>query len=409
MSRILAVIVSLLVGLVAGGTGVYYWRHLDALRANPPATAETGHEPHTSNDDHAGHADAVELSAEAIRECGIEMAEAARGVLETVLTLPGEITLNADRVAHIVPRVSGQVREVRKTVGDAVAAGEVLAVLESRELAEAKAADLSAEARLKLAESQFQRIEGLWKQKLSSEQQYQEALQALEEARIVHRETMSKLHALGLNHDELNALPTENDANFSRYELKAPFAATVVDKHAALGEVHDTGSDLFVLADLQTVWVDVTVYPQDVARVQIGSKLRVLAGGPDGRPVTTDGTIRYVSPLIRESTRTGLARAEIANPTGFWRPGLFVTAEIVTSQKEVSVLVPSDCIQIFEGRQVIFVAHAGQFEPRPVATGRSNRTHTEITSGLRPGEAYVTRGAVMLKAELSKGTGEHEH
>lgn len=417
MSKVLIAIVSLLIGLACGGAGYYYWQRPAAHPHEPPKEVDTCCDPFETvtaegeHDEHQAHEDAVELSAEAIREYGIATAEATGGQLESVLTLPGEIALNTDRVAHIVPRVGGLVRAVRKTLGDTVTAGEVLAVLESRELAEAKTADLSAEARLKLAEGQFKRIQGLQEQKLSSEQQYQEALHALEEARIVHRETIARLHALGLTHEQVSSLPDQDDADFSRYELKAPFAATVVDKHAALGELHGSGSELFVLADLSTVWVDVAVYPRDAARVQVGAKLRVLAdvGAADCAPMAAEGTIHYVSPIMRESTRTGLARAEIANTSGCWRPGLFVTVEIVAGQEAARVLVPSDCIQTVDGGPVIFVAHEGKFEARPVTLGRSGLAQTEIKAGLEPGEQYITQGAVYLKAELSKGAGGHEH
>ncbi|HOV77528.1 MAG TPA: efflux RND transporter periplasmic adaptor subunit, partial [Sedimentisphaerales bacterium] len=175
------------------------------------------------------------------------------------------------------------------------------------------------------------------------------------------------------------------------------------------GEVHDGSSDVFVLADLSTMWVDITIYSEDAAHVQAGSKVRLSAPGPDGKPARVEGTIFYVSPIMRESTRTGVARALIANDKYLWKPGLFVTAEIIFGQEDVAVLVPNDAIQTIENQPVLFVAEKDEFEKRPVTLGKDSDTYSQVTSGLKPGERYVTKGAFILKAELGKGTGEHEH
>lgn len=366
-----------------------------------------GHAEHGANE--AGHSDCIKLSEEAIRRFGIETAKAEGGKIEQQLVLPGEIVLNTDRVAHIVPRVAGMVREVRKSAGDRVEPGEVLAVLESRELAEARAADLTAEARLKLAETDYRRVETLWNQKLVSEKQYLEAQQSVEQARIGHRETMAKLHALGLAHDELGEPSEQDQAVLARYEVKAPFAGTVVERHATLGEVHDSSSTLFVIADLATVWADITVYAQDTARIQVGDEVRLKVSVNGGAEQSTAGKVFYISPTLREATRTGLARAVIQNERQQWRPGMFVTAEMVVGVEEAQVVVPHEAVQKVEGESVVFVADEDGFEKRPVEVGKTGRDTVQIASGLNQGEPYVSKGAFILKAELSKGEGGHEH
>lgn len=415
---LITMLVVLPLGLLGGAGAMYVWLskghtepHTDAHPGEREEEGQ-GHEEagHAGEEGHDEHAEGrVKLSEEAIKQFGVQVVEATGGKLEQTLKLPAEIALNADRVAHVVPRVTGMIREVHKNVGDKVDAGELMAVMESRELAEAKAADLAAEARLKLAESNFKRIEGLLAKKIAPEQEYYEARQKLEEAQIAHRETIAKLHALGLDHDEVNAVGKQDNASFSRYEIHAPFAGHVVEKHVALGELHDSGSDVFVVADLSNVWVDITTYPQDAAQVQPGARVRMTAPGPGGRPITAEGTISYTSPIIRESTRTGLARAVITNDKLAWKPGLFVTADILVGSEDVSILVPNEAIQTMENQTVVFVAEDDEFEKRPVVVGEVNETHAALVSGIKPGERYVAKGAFILKAELSKGTGEHEH
>ena len=128
------------------------------------------HEQHEKDDDewHDEHEDIVRLSTSEIEEFGIEILTASAGQLPVHVELAGEIVINPDRLAHIVPRVPGVARAVYKQLGDRVKAGEVLAMLESRELSELKSAYLVAKARMVLAQTTFAREEELWKSSISS-------------------------------------------------------------------------------------------------------------------------------------------------------------------------------------------------------------------------------------------------
>ncbi|TYO95016.1 cobalt-zinc-cadmium efflux system membrane fusion protein [Geothermobacter ehrlichii] len=299
-----------------------------------------------------------------------------------------------------VPPVPGIVREVRKKLGDRVRAGEVMAVLESRELADAKAEYLAARERLALAQANFSREERLWKKKISAEQEYLNARQALAEARINLRSAEQKLHALGLSEIYLKKLPQHPEQTYTRYEVRAPFDGTVIQKHISLGEALSDTSEAFVVADLSTVWADINVYQKDLARVRKGQKVVIDLG--HGIP-TVSRTLSYVGPLVGEETRTALARAVLPNPHGDLRPGMFITARVATDSTEVPLLVPKSALQTLEGRTVVFVLDEDGFEPRPVTIGRQNGLQVEIVNGLKAGEKYASTGAFTLKAQLSKG------
>jgi cobalt-zinc-cadmium efflux system membrane fusion protein len=417
-------VVALLLGIAAGAAGTYgYLRSKNsALRpVTKPEADDDAHgmqDKHGSQNDHDDHMhaegaehqhheeDLVKLDPEVAKRAGIEVAEAGSGKLQSNLTLPGEIVINADALAHIVPRAGGIAHEVRKSLGNRVVAGEVMAVLDSRELAEAKAADLAAEARLALAEANLERLEGLRAEKIVAEQQYLEARQRLAEAQIEHRTTEVKLHAFGLSDEQVRSLAQEPDTLFSRYEITAPFSGEVFEKHLTLGEVVTAETDVFVVADLSTVWADITVYSQDLPFVEVSDEVIIRAQGSEGEQ---RGRIIYVSAMVDEGTRTGRARAQLANDDRRWRPGMFVTAELVLEADEVPVLVPDDAIQTIDNRPILFIEERGGFEPRRVVLGRSDGRHWEILAGLVPGDRYVIRGAFVLKAELGKGTAEHEH
>jgi len=406
-SKKAAVIITVaLLGVILASWAVrLYWAQAGSMSTE--AQVEHAGDRQGGSEEH-GEEKVVKLSDDEMKEFGIEVGTAGPGKLQIFVSLPGEIVANADRLAHVVPRVPGVVREVRKTLGDRVRAREAMAVLESSELADAKAAFLAARERVELAKANFAREEGLWKKRISSEQEYLEAKQALSETLIEQRSAEQKLHALGFSDEYLAQMPKHPDVSFTRYEILAPFDGVVIEKHISLGEVLKDDERAFIIADLSNVWVDLRVYQKDLPYVREGQPVIISAGRgiPDAR-----GTISYLSPVVGEETRTALARVVLPNTDGLWRPGLFITGKIVVKNLAVPLLVPKTALQTVEGETSIFVKTADGFEPKPVILGRVNETHVEIASGITPGQRYVTRGAFVLKAQLSKEAfgGGHGH
>ena len=371
--------------------------------------ASCGGSPETPRKEEAKHKDGeheartVKVSDEQVATLGIKLVTVGPGALRSYLDLPGEVVFDPERVAHVVPRVPGIVREVRKVLGDRVRAGEVLAVLESRELAQAKAAYLARLSRLKLFEANHQREEILWKeQKISSEQEYLNARQALEEARIELRAAEHQLHALGLSHDSIERLPQAADDVLTQYQITAPMDGVVIAKHAARGEALVAESDAFTIADPSKVWVYLTVFGKDLALATPGKK--VVIGAAKGAVRTADGVIDYVSPAVDEKTRTAKARVVLDNADGNWRPGTFVTGHLLVEEVEAALVVPASCLQVVKDETVAFVRTraGGGFEVHAVKTGRRTETDVEVLSGLAAGQAVVKDGSFSLKSELEK-------
>jgi len=390
---------SLFSGLAAGNNG----------SATEAATKNHSSEKQNEHEGHKEHEDVVRLSAKKLKEFGVEISVAGPGKLAAYATLPGEVKVNADMQAHVVPRVAGIVREVRKNLGDRVKPGEVMAVIDSRELSDAKAYYLASRERLELAIANYDREERLWKKKISPEQDYLNARQALAEARINMRSAEQKLHALGFSDEYLKKLPEHPDASFTRYEITAPFEGAVIEKHIALGEAVKEDASVFVVADLSRVWVDLSVYQKDLPYVRKGSKVTITAG--HGIP-DASGVISYVGPIVGEQTRTALARVVLSNRKGVWRPGLFVNGKIEIDQTNVSVLIPKTALQTFENQTVVFAKTGDSFKPVAVTLGRSDETSVEIISGITQGQAYVSKGGFTLKSELMKesfGGEGHSH
>ncbi|MDD8042159.1 MAG: efflux RND transporter periplasmic adaptor subunit [Verrucomicrobiota bacterium] len=360
-----------------------------------------GHDEQAEEEGEEGHAeDVVRLSDAELREFGITLKTAQGGALNQYTELPGEIVLNADRIAHVVPRVPGIVRDVLVTVGDAVEKGELLAVLESRQLADAKASYLAAIEREKLAQANFQREERLWETKVTSEQEYLDARQVLAETLIAKSSAEQQLHALGFNENDLKELASSEHASFTHYTITAPFSGTVIEKHITFGENVGDDVDVFTIADLSTVWVNVNIYQKDLVSIRKGQTVEIEIG--HGIP-SAEGTIAWVGPQVDEGTRTATARIELPNPDGSLRPGLFVTAKVAVGSLPAEIVVPKTALQTFEGKTVVFVRTDEGFEPHPVELGRQNGATAEVISGILPGQTYAAKGSFTLKAQLSKG------
>ncbi|MDX3740280.1 efflux RND transporter periplasmic adaptor subunit [Pseudomonas sp.] len=358
-----------------------------------------GHAAEQAAEGHAeeGHGEEegqLHLSIAQIETAGVQLAAAGPRELGTAISFPGEIRFDEDRTAHVVPRVPGVVEAVQAELGQAVRRGQVLAVIASQQISDLRSEQQAAQRRLELARLTFQREQQLWQERISAEQDYLQARQALQEAEIALANARQKVAAVG---------PAGAG---NRYELRAPFDAVVVEKHLTVGEVVDATSNAFTLSDLSRVWATFAVAPRDLDKVVTGRDVTVSA--PDlGAQV--QGKVNYVGSLLGEQNRAATVRATLANPNGAWRPGLFVNVAVSVDRFDAAVAVPESALQTWEAQTVVFARTAEGFEARPVKTGRRDAGQVEITSGLAAGTQVAAAGSFVLKSELGKGLAEHSH
>lgn len=302
------------------------------VRGGEEALGQEDHEhENEGTEEHEAHAAEEEgrvvLTAAQRQAVGLTLAAASFREIPIVQELPGEIAVNADRLAHIVPRFSGIAREVRKNLGDTVKEGEVLAVIEANE-------------------------------------------------------------------------------SLALYEVKSLIAGTVIEKHITLGEFVSDEQDIYVVADLSSVWANVTVYARDLERIRVGQAAKITAAGISDK---AEGKIDYIDPVVGEATRTSIARIVLPNPRRVWRPGLFVTAHVRTDIASADLVVPDKAIQTVRGRSVVFVEDGDGFRLQPVGMGRTDGEWTEIVSGLSPGARVAVENSFILKSELLKSEAGHGH
>jgi cobalt-zinc-cadmium efflux system membrane fusion protein len=198
----------------------------------------------------------------------------------------------------------------------------------------------------------------------------------------------------------------ESNHSLTVYDLKAPISGTVIDRQISLGEYASEQKPSFVVADLSTIWVDLSIYRQDLNRVRTGDEVLI---DPDDGSADIKGHISYVAPIGSSDTQTAIARIILANKDGRLRPGLFVTARLVLAKRNVPVAVRAGAIQTLENKTVVFVREGGdKIEARPVALGESDARFVEVRAGLSAGEPYVAENSFVVKAEMGKAEAEHD-
>ncbi len=451
------------------------------------------------NDPNPGHAeryedgdehgeDLIRLTSEQLHEAGVVLAPLAGGTIATHLTLPAEIGFNTDNLVHVTPRVPGIVAEVHAFIGDEVVQGQLLGVIDSPDLGQAKieyltalqalsvaqadldrqriistnteallgvlkaepslealqaeAADLrigenkgrliSAYARLQSARANYQREQTLRTQNLSTQADLLAAQEAynsavaeylavyedidfryhadLMQAQRAFRVTESavsntdrRLHLLGLSQDQIDVIQAEPDTAISRYELHAPIAGRIVAKHLSIGEKVEE-EPAYIIADLSTVWLNISVYAKYLDQIHEGQPISVTAGDRHAA-----GTISYVSSTLLEATRTVIARMVLDNRERRWRPGEFVTVHVETGRVAVDRAVPVEAVQVYEGAQVVFVQEERGIRPHPVQIGRRNDELAELLDGPPVGARIVVKNSFLIKAELGKSAAGHGH
>jgi len=196
----------------------------------------------------------------------------------------------------------------------------------------------------------------------------------------------------------------ESNESLQTYNVVAPLTGVVTARQANSGE--QTGErSLFTVADLSTVWVELSLFPRDLPKVRVGQTVRVK--GADSN-FTAEGKVVYVAPFGTSANQTLTARVLLSNPDRKWAPGLYVTAEVTVGTAAVPLAVSTAALQTFQGKTVVFVQTDEGFEPRSLRVGRSDGQFTEVLSGVKAGETYATHNSFILKAELGKSEAAEE-
>lgn len=369
--------------------------------------AEGGHEEDQHEQD--THEQTITLTQAQLTAQQIQLARVSLGNIAKTIQLPARLMLNSDQQAHISAGFAGRVQQVHVQVGQQVQQGQPLATLVVPELIDMQSNLKVLQSQRALANSAYQREKKLWQQGISAKQDYLQAKNDDEQANTTLQAAQARLHAYGAN-----------ASSAGRFVVKAPIAGVISSKDLVMGESIQTTDQLFVLDQLDQLWVEFVV-PDDLAD-SLNSQQRLKLTVPHiEQPYYAK--FMYLTPSADTQTGRYLARASVANKQLKLRPNQQVLVDIeslaASAAKSASaattLVINTKAVQQLAQADVVFVAkpHGNNFEltPRKVQLGNksNDQTQVEVLAGLSAGEQYVTQGSFILKSELQKGEASHEH
>jgi cobalt-zinc-cadmium efflux system membrane fusion protein len=341
-------------------------------------------------------------SAEIARSIGLESEPVRREALHQTLVVNAEVVYDATKFARLSSRAAGVIVEVRKNVGQAVAQGEILAIVDSADLGSAKAALLDAIATVRLWEKNDRREQTLRGQGIGTEREALESETRLAESRIELARAQQRLRNLGLAETQIEELQSSQGTS-SLLELAAPFDGVVVERAATVGEVVDSSKSLLTVADISRMWAMLDLAQAHLQHVRLGQSVVLTIDGLRGEAFA--GGVTAIGTEVDPRTRTIKARAEVDNGRGLLRANSFGRAEISIRNGEPALLVPKAAVQWDGCCNVVFVGESQtRFRPRKLRLGCESGDFYEVLEGLKGDEAVVTQGSFLLKTEILKGS-----
>lgn len=378
-----------------------------AIRKKKKAAIKKKESIKKKKEGHEGHDEAgsIKMTVEVQKQNGVVVAVAKKQPIAGMISATGKVEANADRIAHVSPRISGKIVAVKASLGDSVASGQSLATLDSIELGEALNRYQQSKTKLALAQSNMDRIKALVEKKIAARKDIFQAETDYKTAQTELHTDEERLSLYGISASDLKG----DGHKKPRLPVRSPIGGIITEKHAIVGELADPSKSLYTVADLSSVWVLVDIHEKDLAKVRRGQPAIVSVGAyPDQK---LKGRITYIADLVDETTRTVKARIEVPNPGRKLKPEMFATVQLALSADAPPVLaVPEDAVQDLDGKKVVFVAeNETEFAARQVQAGRVSGGMVEIVFGLKDGERYAIKGAFILKSELKKGEVVDEH
>lgn len=280
-------------------------------------------------------------------------------------------TLQADEMVQVKPEIEGRVARVAFREGDAVTKGDVLFELEGAKL---RAAAAAAEALAFKAQNNLQRSRQLREQHTISQQELDDLEAGYKEARA------------------LWVLASERLADAT---IHSPLTGFISERLVSEGQYVEKGQTLVTVVDSDPMKIEFAVPERHLAVVQDGQEVTVLVAAVPDRSFT--GRVFFIDPRVDASTRTVKLKAQIPNPDGALRAGLFANAELIVGRREQAVVVPEQAVVPAIDKLTVFVVQDGVAKRRQVTVGARLAGQVEITSGLQPGETVVIAGQQKLQ------------
>ncbi|MGO9514949.1 MAG: efflux RND transporter periplasmic adaptor subunit [Steroidobacteraceae bacterium] len=312
---------------------------------------------------------------------------AAAQPVSAKLVLPAVVESNPARTAAVLPALGGRVLELKVALGERVVRGQVLAVIDSPDLAQAYDDNDKAADAFKLAEKILARQKEQSKIGTASEQDLDQAKSNYRQAEAEYIRTQAHLKTLGVSAD---TKPSRR-----LLTVTAPVSGGITTLAVTPGTIiNDPTQSIMTIADLSTIWVTAMVPEKDVAAISKNQDAEVsLMAYPDR---VLHGKVLFVSDVIEPDSRRNKVRIAFANADYTLKPNMFATVTLLGTQRS-HIVLPSSALLMNNDRTTVFVAVAPwTFERRAVDPELEEGTSVAIRSGINAGDQVVVKGGILL-------------
>lgn len=316
--------------------------------------------------------------------------------LRDSLRVPARVELDRRRLAHIGASVSGRVVEIRRSLGDDVKKGDLLAVLNSAELGTAQSDYLKAISKLKLRQSAYNRAKQLYENGIIAVANLQQRQNELSEAEVDLDTSRDHLKVMGMSDPAITDLGARGTIK-SLSPITATLTGTVIERNITLGQVVQPSDSVFTVSDLSHVWLVADVSERNAQWAREGDEAEAeIAALPGKRFI---GRLIYIGDVIDPDTRTMTVRMDLPNPADIIKPNMLATL-LIRKQGTQEAVVPLEAVIREGNRDHVFVQTGkDQFSLRPVQLGDPEGSVRAVIKGLSVGERIVSTGSFHLNNE----------
>ncbi|MBN2071588.1 MAG: efflux RND transporter periplasmic adaptor subunit [Candidatus Krumholzibacteriota bacterium] len=338
----------------------------------------------------------LRMTPAAIKLAGIVTAPVTRGFVEAEIRVTGDITNDETRVTYISSRMPGRLdRLFADYTGIEVKKGDPLVSIYSPDLVGAQEELLQAAVMNN-------------KEKGSNRFLEKGAEPTLAAAR-------EKLRLLGFDKSQIEQIESSGKTT-DHMTIFSPAEGTVIEKSAFEGMYVETGTKIYTISKMSSLWVNFDVFQSDLPWLREGQPVEFATPSHPGEKFT--GIISFIDPVFDDETRTVSIRAEFDNSGGRLKPGMFVSGNIkarldrlgravddrAADLSEAPLVIPATSALLTGTRAVVYVRLPGGSEPlfegREIALGPRAGEYYIVRSGLEEGDLVVVNGAFKIDSEL---------
>jgi len=321
----------------------------------------------------------VKLTSDVIQKIGVRTALVDEFPLKRTIRTVGHVTYDETRVVHITTKVGGWVEKLYVDfTGQMVRKGQPLIEIYSPELVSTQEEYLLAlQSKEYLSDSRFSEVRDGAYSLLSS--------------------TRRRLLLWDITEEQIDRLEREKTVQ-KFMTIYSPQLGIVIDKDVFEGGFVKPDKPIYRIADLNNVWVDVSIYEYELPWVEVGQTAKMTLSYAPGK--TFQGKISFIYPYLEEKTRTVKVRMEFSNPQWELKPEMYADIVIESPVTVHGLSVPDEAIIRSGDRNIVVVDRGnGIFEPRGVILGVEADNHYQVTSGLKAGDRVVTSAQFLIDSE----------